>query len=46
MAEALLKAIPLDIAALGVYLCSTDLILRWNVVPKWTSEHAVDVDLE
>jgi hypothetical protein len=46
MAEALLEAIPFDVAALGVYLGIAKLSLRWDIVPKRTSEYTGNVDLE
>jgi len=46
MTKALPEAIPLDVAALGVYLGIAKLSLRWDIVPKRTSENTVDVDLE
>jgi hypothetical protein len=46
MAEALLKAMPFDVATLRVHTGIAEFRLRWDVVPERTSEHAGDVDFE
>jgi hypothetical protein len=46
MAKSLLEAISLDVSPLRVHTGIPKFRFRWDVVSEWTSEHAVDVDLE